>query len=185
MLSPDEGAIRSCGRVSLLSGLGVGFNNEMTGRENILLTGALMGLSHEAIAERLEEIVDFAGLEEFIDRPVRTYSSGMKARLAFSIATAGAPDLLVVDETLGVGDAGFRTRCEERMRSFMQAARGIVLVSHSMETIRRLCDRVAWLARGRLVAVGPTNAIVDRYLRSVANAERTTPPEAAGLRLEA
>ena len=163
ILHPDEGEVQVNGTVSPILALGSGFNRDMTGRENIFLSGALMGLSQQQSREMEPSIIEFAEIGDFIDNPVRTYSSGMKARLAFAIAPSIEPDVLLLDEILGVGDVAFKQKSEERMHQLMDRARGIVLVSHTGDVIRELCNVVLWLHHGQVMAYGPTDEIVTRY----------------------
>lgn len=163
ILHPDEGEVNVYGTVSPILALGSGFNRDMTGRENIYLSGALMGLSTQEVRDMEPWIIEFAEIGDFIDNPVRTYSSGMKARLAFAIATSIEPDVLMLDEILGVGDVAFKQKSEERMHELMEKARGIVLVSHTGDVIRELCSVVLWLHHGKVVEYGPTEEVVNRY----------------------
>jgi homopolymeric O-antigen transport system ATP-binding protein len=160
---PSSGTVEVNGSIAPLIELGAGFHHELTGRENILINGLLLGLSKAEI-ERLEpSIIEFAEIGEFIDAPVKQYSSGMYMRLAFSVATAVDPDILLVDEILAVGDAGFREKCNQRIDTFRRAGKSIVLVSHDQETIRKFCERVLLLDRGELVADGSPETVLARY----------------------
>lgn len=137
--------------VSLLA-IGVGFKNEMTGRENIMLSGMLLGFSEKEVQERMEDIIEFAGLGEFIDMPVRTYSSGMYSKLAFSITAILETDIMLIDEVLSVGDEKFKKKSYEKMKSLIsQRNRTVVIVSHSLKTLEELCDRVMWMHEGKIV----------------------------------
>lgn len=156
ILYPTSGVVRRRGRIAALLELGTGFHPDLTGRQNIFLNGSLMGLSRIEIDKHLDSIIDFSGIEEFIDTPVKFYSSGMYVRLAFSVAVHSDPDLLIVDEVLAVGDQPFQEKCFERMREFQKQGRTIVLVSHSSEQIKSFCDRVALLHHGDLKFVGKT-----------------------------
>lgn len=163
-VAPTEGRVVVGGRVQALLELGTGFHPEFTGRQNIRAALALQGLEAARIAELEEEIVDFAELEDFIDQPVKTYSAGMYARLAFTTATAIRPEILIIDEVLGAGDAYFAGKCVERMRSLTDESGATVLfVSHDLESVQRLCDRVVWLRRGRIEADGEPLAVLKRY----------------------
>lgn len=162
---PDEGELHVRGKVSPLLTLGAGFRPDLTGRDNIYLNGVLLGLSRKEIEARVEEIIAFAELEEFIDQPVRTYSSGMTARLGFAIATSLEPDILLIDEVLGVGDEHFRRKSEARMREFIDRAKAIVVVTHSMSFIRKFCTRALWVERGRVRLIGDPEEVVPRYLQ--------------------
>jgi ABC-type polysaccharide/polyol phosphate transport system ATPase subunit len=163
ILVPDEGSARVNGRVAALLELGSGFHPELTGRENVYLNGSILGLSRKEIDRKFDAIVDFSGVEPFIDQPVRNYSSGMYVRLAFSVAINVEPDILLLDEILAVGDASFQRRCEERFSEFRSSGRTIVLVSHATGTMRTLCDQVAWLEHGNLMKVGSPLELVDEY----------------------
>jgi ABC-type polysaccharide/polyol phosphate transport system ATPase subunit len=163
ILRPTEGRVVVRGRVAPLIELGAGFQHELTGRENILLKSAILGYSERDTLRRVDRIVDFAGLREFIDAPIRTYSSGMLARLAFAVATDVQPDILIVDEVLAVGDAEFRERSEDRIDELRRAGATVMIVSHNSGALRRLCDRVAWLAYGSLQMSGEPAQIIRAY----------------------
>jgi len=163
ILKPAEGSVSLQGNVVPMRELGSGFDYDLTGRENIFLNGAILGYSEAFLKEKYDEIVAFSELAEFIDIPVRNYSSGMIMRLAFSIASMVSPDILIVDEILAVGDASFQEKSYARMTELMSHGTTVLLVSHNIEQIRRLCDRVIWLDHGRVVAVGDTQEICDRY----------------------
>jgi ABC-type polysaccharide/polyol phosphate transport system ATPase subunit len=162
---PSHGVVRTAGRVAPLISVGVGFHSEMSGRENVYVNGMLLGLSARQIAKRFDDIVGFAELEDFIDTPVKFYSSGMFMRLGFSAAVHSDPNLLVVDEVLAVGDMAFQAKCLERMRSLQREGTSIVLVSHSMGAIRVLCPRVAVINTGRLVFDGEPEAAIGEYYK--------------------
>ncbi len=166
IMAPTEGVVRVDGRVSALLALGVGFQGDLTGRDNIYLNGVYLGLSPEEIRAKEEDIIAFAEIEEAIDFPVRTYSSGMRARLAFAIAQAVKPDILILDELMAVGDLNFQQKSSQRMRELISESRAMVVVSHSMKTIRELCHRVVWLENGRLVAEGAVEEVVGQYERA-------------------
>jgi ABC-type polysaccharide/polyol phosphate transport system ATPase subunit len=163
ILPPTSGRIAVNGRVSTLLALGVGFNRDLSGRENVVLGGLAAGLSRDEMAAKYEEIVDFAELEEFMDMPMRTYSSGMYGRLAFSVAVNMDPNILLVDEALSVGDARFRKKSFEKMRELCAQAKTILLVSHAMGSILDLCDRALWMHRGELRMQGEPEAVVGAY----------------------
>jgi ABC-type polysaccharide/polyol phosphate transport system ATPase subunit len=163
ILGPTRGRLAVEGRVSALLELGAGFHPDFTGRENVFLNGALLGLSRREVAARLEAIVAFAELEGAIDAPVKTYSSGMYMRLAFAVATHVDPEVLVVDEVLAVGDARFARKCLARMRRFREAGVTILLVSHDASAVRALCDRAVWLEAGRVMADGEATTVLERY----------------------
>jgi ABC-type polysaccharide/polyol phosphate transport system ATPase subunit len=164
VLTPSEGRVQVKGRVAPLLEIGAGFHPELTGRENIYLNGAILGLSREEIDERFDQIVDFAELWDFIDAPLRTYSTGMWARLGFAVATDTRPDILIVDEVLSVGDTAFQFKCSKRIGSYRDQGTTIMLVSHSMDLIEKMCDRAAWLERGKFNEIGRTQLVVDKYL---------------------
>ena len=160
---PDSGMIATAGSVSLLSGVGVGFHRELTGRENAYLYGALMGRTNKEIDVLIDEIKSFAELEHHFDRPIRTYSSGMKSRLGISVATAFKPDLLLIDEVLGVGDASFRKKSEERVKQLMNDSGTVVIVSHSMGLLSSICTRIMLLDNGAFVTIGEPKEVLSRY----------------------
>jgi len=166
VLIPTEGRVRLKGRVSPLLELGAGFHPELTGRENIFLNGTLLGHSRREIEARLPEIIEFAELDAFIDSPLRTYSSGMVARLGFSIATTWKPEILILDEILSVGDEAFRTKCKTRMAKYRDEGTSTLLVAHDMNMIGTLCSRAIWLDRGEVKAMGPGKEVVDLYRQS-------------------
>ena len=163
----DKGSIKVSGRLSTLLGLGLGFHMELSGRENIFINGLILGLTRKQIRNRFEAIVDFSELAEFIDAPVRTYSSGMFMRLAFSIAVNVDPDILILDEILAVGDAEFQKKCKLRMDEFRERGKTILIVTHDMQTAERWCDRLLFLEHGRLVADGCPSEVVAKYLCQV------------------
>jgi ABC-type polysaccharide/polyol phosphate transport system ATPase subunit len=163
ILSPDEGRVATVGKVSTLLELGAGFHPELSGRDNVYLNGSILGLSKQQISRRFDEIVAFAGLEPFIDTPVKNYSSGMYVRLGFSVAINVDPDILLVDEVLAVGDIDFQRKCVEKFVDLKTQGRTIVLVSHALESVRNLCDRAALLDEGHLRTVGPAPAVIDEY----------------------
>ena len=163
ILPPNEGRVEVHGRVSTLLALGVGFNKKLSGRENVRLGGLAAGLKREQLAEKYDEIVEFAELEEFMDMPMRTYSSGMYGRLAFSVAVNMDPNILLIDEALSVGDARFRKKSFRKMRQLCRQAKTIVLVTHSMASVRTLCDEAIWMHEGRLRMQGEPNAVVAAY----------------------
>ena len=161
---PTAGLCRTRGRLAPLLEVGTGFHPELTGRENIYLNGAILGMGRRDTARRFEEIVAFAGVERFIDTPVKRYSSGMYLRLAFSVAAHLEPDILVVDEVLAVGDAEFQAKCLGRMASVEREGRTVVFVSHNLEAVTRLCARAVWLEQGATRAIGAAGEVVDAYL---------------------
>jgi ABC-type polysaccharide/polyol phosphate transport system ATPase subunit len=161
ILEPDEGAIEVNGRISSLLTLGAGFDGDLSGRDNILLAGAFMGIEHRDMVERMPEIIAFADLGQFIDAPIKTYSSGMNARLGFSIATAVQPDVLLLDEVLGTGDATFRAKSQARVLDLMKSARAIVLVTHDMSWARDFCNHAILLEKGHVVAAGRPDEVAE------------------------
>lgn len=160
---PDEGSVTVEGRVAALLELGSGFHGDLTGRENVFLNASLLGLSRERTRQKYDEIVEFSGVSDFIDEPLRTYSSGMIMRLAFSVAIHVDPAFLIVDEVLAVGDSAFQAKCSEKIMQFKHAGRGLLIVSHAGKTIQQLCDRAIWLDHGRLIMDGPTEEVVTAY----------------------
>jgi ABC-type polysaccharide/polyol phosphate transport system ATPase subunit len=163
ILAPTSGRIEVHGRVSTLLSLGVGFNKELTGRQNVILGGLAAGLRREELHAKYAEIADFAGLEEFMDMPMRTYSSGMYGRLAFSVAVNMDPDILLIDEALSTGDARFRRKSFDKMRELCGEDRTIVLVSHGLGPIKDLCDEAIWMHRGELRMWDDPETVVDAY----------------------
>jgi lipopolysaccharide transport system ATP-binding protein len=161
---PTEGQAVVAGRVGALLEVGTGFHPELTGRENVVLNGAILGMRRSEIGAKFDAIVDFAGVERFIDTPVKRYSSGMRARLAFAVAAFLETDILVVDEVLAVGDAEFQRKCMGKMDDAAQGGRTVLFVSHNMTAVESLCQRAVWLEGGRVVADGPTPEVVARYL---------------------
>ncbi len=164
ILRPDAGSISTRGKLSALLELGAGFHQELTGRDNVYLNGAILGLTKRQLDARFDEIVAFAGIEQFIDTPVKNYSSGMYVRLGFSVAINVDPDVLLVDEVLAVGDAEFQRKCTEKIAEFHKQGKTIVLVSHTLPTVRALCDEVALLDHGALIDIGTPGHIIDHYL---------------------
>ena len=164
--SPTEGRARVTGRIAPLISLGVGFHQEMSGRENVLVNGMLLGLTAQQVAERYDAIVEFAELEEFIDTPVKFYSSGMFMRLGFAIVAHVDPTILLVDEILAVGDAGFQLKCFDRLRRFRDEGAAVLVVSHSLPTIRQLCPRAVLLRRGRMVFDGDVEQAIALHLQA-------------------
>lgn len=164
-LQPTEGNFLANGRVAALLELGAGFNVEFTGRENIFLNGATLGIPEKEMRQRLDEIIDFAQIGEFIDQPVKIYSSGMFVRLAFAIATCIDPDILLIDEALAVGDAGFVIKCMNRMKQMRERGATIVLVTHDVQTVRSFCDVALWIHEGKAQAFGAPVDITGRYIQ--------------------
>jgi ABC-2 type transport system ATP-binding protein len=164
ILRPDSGTISVVGKVSALLEVGAGFHPELSGRDNVYLNGSILGLSKRELDGKFDEIVDFAGLERFIDTPVKNYSSGMYVRLGFSVAINVNPDVLLIDEVLAVGDEAFQRKCGEKLADLRNAGKTIVVVSHALGTVRTLCDEVAWLEHGELKAIGPAPEVIDQYV---------------------
>ena len=164
---PTSGSVRTDGRLSSLIELGAGFHPDLTGRENTLLNGVMLGLTRRQVQQRFDDIVAFAELERFIDMPVKRYSSGMQARLGFAIAAHVDPDILIVDEVLAVGDASFQRKCFDHIHKFVNGQRTVVFVSHNLYVIEQLCDRAIWLENGRIAAVGTPAEVLGTYLDHV------------------
>lgn len=164
VLMPTSGTVETHGKVAPLIELGAGFDMELTARENIFLNGAILGYSRKFIESKFEEIIDFAEIHDFLDVPLKNYSSGMIARIGFSIATVVKPDILIVDEILSVGDYKFQMKCEERIRTMISDDTTVIMVSHSIEQIRSMCQKAFMLQHGRLVHSGDAKAICDIYM---------------------
>jgi ABC-2 type transport system ATP-binding protein len=163
ILSPDKGSVACNGRMAALLELGAGFHPDLSGRENIYLNGAILGMTRSEIDRKLEEIIDFSGLEKFVDTPVKNYSSGMVVRLGFAVATNVDPEILIIDEVLAVGDESFQHRCHEKIESFRQEGRTIILVSHGLMQVAQLCSTVAWLEKGVIKDIGPSYDVIGKY----------------------
>lgn len=164
--SPTKGSVKVNGTIAPLIELGAGFDMDLTARENIYLNGSVLGYSKKYIDSKFNEIVDFTELHQFIDVPMKNYSSGMVARIGFAIATITDPDILIVDEILSVGDFLFQQKCENRINTLMNNGTTILIVSHSIDQIKRLCNRVVWLKSGQVVKIGDTQTICDEYTNS-------------------
>ena len=177
---PDKGQIRTYGNISPLLGLGAGFNSNYSGRRNIYFNGAVLGYPKSFLKEKEDEIIEFSELGEYIDIPVKNYSSGMIAKLGFSIATLVDPDILIIDEVLGVGDATFAKKSKDKMKSLMDGGTTVLLVSHSIPTIREICDKAIWLENGKLRELGEVNKVCDHYLKA---AEKATQQQLANIQL--
>lgn len=169
---PSQGKVKVTGRLSALIELGAGFHPEFTGRENIFINGMILGLSRKEIYKKFDEIVRFAELEEFIDNPVKTYSSGMYMRLAFAIAVTVNPDIFLIDEILAVGDAAFQNKCNAKINRFRSEGKTIVMVTHDLSAIEKYCDEVIWLEAGVFRGKGNVREMIDAYLEHVAQKER-------------
>ena len=160
---PDEGTVHAAGDISLLAGLGTGFSPHQTGRENALLFGSILGHGEEEMLEKLDEIIDFSELGTFIDEPLRTYSAGMKARLGLAVASAIRPNILLIDEVLGVGDPNFREKSKKKILSMVKGASTVVIVSHSFGLMTDVCDRVVLLDQGRVVTIDDPQSAIKAY----------------------
>jgi ABC-type polysaccharide/polyol phosphate transport system ATPase subunit len=165
ILAPSAGRIEVTGRVSTLLALGVGFNSALSGKENVTLGGLAAGLSRTQIKEKYEEITAFAELEDFMDMPMRTYSSGMYSRLAFAVAVHMDPDILIIDEALSAGDAHFKQKASDKMQELVAKARTMLVVSHALGTIKELCDETIWLHKGKLVGRGTPDEMIEAYTK--------------------
>ena len=163
VLKPTKGSVEVKGTIAPLIEVGAGFDPDLTARENIYLNGALLGYKKSYIAEHFEAILDFAELKDFVDVPVKNFSSGMYARLGFAIATAARPDILIVDEVLSVGDYQFQEKCEARILDMIGNGTTVLMVSHDIKTVKKICRHVAWFDHGRLVEVGPASDVCGRY----------------------
>ena len=164
---PNQGSITHHGRIAAMLEVGSGFHQELSGRENIFLNGSILGMSRKEVTRKFDEIVDFSGVEQFIDQPVKNYSSGMYVRLGFAIAINVDPDILIVDEVLAVGDAEFQEKCFRKFSDFKADGKTVILVSHSMGTVESMCDHAAWLDRGTLRVVGESKSTIAAYLQSL------------------
>lgn len=163
VMKPTEGNIEVKGRISPLLELGAGFDPDYTGRENIFLNGALLGYNKDFIESKFDEIVEFSELEEFLDVPIKNYSSGMRARLGFSIATSVQPEILILDEVLSVGDIKFQEKSRDKMESLMDSEVTLLFVSHSVEQVKSFCNKAIWLQHGKLMAKGPVDEVCELY----------------------
>lgn len=180
VLKPDAGRIAVSGRVGALIDLGAGFHPDLTGRENVYTNGIIAGLTRGEVDRQFRSIVEFAELAEFIDSPLRTYSTGMQLRLAFAVATHVQPEVLLIDEILSVGDLAYQGKCLERIRQYRTDGSAILVVSHDTDLIRKLCDEALWLSGGRVAAAGPPDLVVQRYEQELREAtERQTPTHGA------
>ena len=165
VMKPTKGKVTVNGAISPMIELGAGFDAELTARENIFLNGAILGYSKEFIESKFDEIVEFSELIDFLDVPIKNFSSGMVAKLAFSIATIVDPEILIVDEILSVGDIKFQEKSKNKMMEMIKGGTTVLYVSHSLESIKELCDRVVWLEKGEIIKVGQTNKICDEYYK--------------------
>ena len=164
ILEPYKGTVKVKGSIAPLIELGAGFDMNLTARENIYLNGTLLGHSRKFMEEHFDEIVDFAELWDFLDMPIKNYSSGMQARIGFAIATMVRPDILIVDEVLAVGDFKFQEKCQARMKNMLESGTTLILVSHNIDDIKRLCDHAVWIDHGNVVMAGEVNEVCDKYI---------------------
>lgn len=171
IFEPDTGSIDTGDQSVSLLALGTGFQGELSGIENIYSNGLLLGLSKKEIDEKLQDIIEFSGVGEFIDHPLKAYSSGMRARLAFSIACYVEPDILLIDEVLGVGDQNFMEKSNKKIKEIIHSDRTVLLVSHSLPVMRELCDKVLWLDKGELKGFGDTEEMISQYLTFLSSKE--------------
>lgn len=169
IIKPHKGNVKVYGTISPLIELGAGFDPELTARENIFLNGALLGYSRSFIEEHFQNIIDFAELNDFVDVPIKNFSSGMSARLGFAIATVKKPDMLIVDEVLAVGDFAFQQKCKERMEALLSDGTTLLFVSHSIEQVQELCSKVIWIDSGEVKAIGETHLVSQEYMSSMTN----------------
>ena len=176
---PERGAVKTYGRISPLLALGAGFDHNYSGKENIYLNGAILGYDKKFLESKYDEIVEFSELGEFINFPIKNYSSGMLAKLGFSIATIVEPDILIIDEVLGVGDVNFQKKSSDKLRSLMDKGTTVLLVSHSIPQIRQLCDKAIWIDQGRIVEIGDVNDVCNHYLK---DAEKATKDQLKDIR---
>jgi lipopolysaccharide transport system ATP-binding protein len=167
IIEPYRGSVTVNGSVAPLIELGAGFDAECTARENIYLNGCVLGHTRKFMQEHFDEIVDFAEIHQFLDSPIKNYSSGMKARLGFSIATMVKPDILIVDEILSVGDIKFRQKCEKRMKELLGGGTTLLYVSHSTEEVKRLCDHAIWIDHGEMRMIGSAEEVCDAYMEEM------------------
>jgi ABC-2 type transport system ATP-binding protein len=166
ILKPTKGSVTVNGSIAPLIELGAGFDMELTARENIFLNGSVLGYSRKQMKERFDEIVEFSEMREFLDAPMKNYSSGMVARIGFAIATITRPDILIVDEILAVGDFHFQEKCERRISEMMSGGTTVIIVSHAIEQIERLCKHVMWLERGKVKMIGDVTTVCNAYKES-------------------
>ena len=163
VFKPTRGKITVNGTIAPLIELGAGFDMDLTARENIFLNGAVLGFSKEHMLAKFDEIVDFSELHDFLDVPLKNYSSGMVARIAFAIATATQPDILIADEILAVGDYAFQEKCEKRMQELLDAGTTVIFVSHSIEQVKRMCNKATWIEKGKVIMTGDAETVCDAY----------------------
>ena len=163
VFKPTRGKITVNGTIAPLIELGAGFDMDLTARENIFLNGAVLGFSKDHMLEKFDDIVDFSELHDFLDVPLKNYSSGMVARIAFAIATATKPDILIADEILAVGDYAFQEKCEKRMQELLDAGTTVIFVSHSIEQVKRMCNKATWIEKGKVIMSGDAETVCDAY----------------------
>ena len=163
VLKPFKGSVRVYGPVAPLIELGAGFDHDLTARENVFLNGAILGYDRKSMEKHYEDIVEFSELRDFMDVPIKNFSSGMLARLAFAIATIGTPDILIVDEVLSVGDFRFQQKCEKRIQQMMKKDTSILFVSHSIDQVKKLCTKTVWIEKGKVKMIGPTEEVCALY----------------------
>ena len=175
---PDKGNVITNGKIASLLSLGAGFDPNFSGRRNIILNGAVLGYSKKYLESKIDEIIEFSELGEFIDIPIKNYSSGMLAKLGFSIATSVNPDILIIDEILGVGDVNFKKKSADKIKSLMDGGTTVLLVSHSIPQIRELCDKAIWINKGKIIEIGEVNKVCDHYLK---DAEKASNEELANI----
>jgi ABC-2 type transport system ATP-binding protein len=173
VIKPSGGSVHTEGTIAPLIELSAGFDDELTGEENIYLNASILGFSRKEINERYEKIVDFSEMRDFIGTPLKNYSSGMVARLAFSVATEADPDILIIDEVLAVGDASFKQKSKERILSFKDRGIAILFVSHDMEQVKDICNRVLWLDHGKIQRYGDTHEIISEYIERQTKVKRS------------
>lgn len=166
IIRPYRGTVTVDGTIAPLLELGAGFDPELTGRENIIMNGLILGMSEHEIRSRFDEIVDFAEIEQFLDVPLKNYSSGMKARLGFSVATSARADILIADEVLATGDKAFQLKCEKRMQSLLEGGTTLLFVSHSMASVKKMCKNALWLDKGEARMCGPAPEVLDAYAKA-------------------
>lgn len=171
VMKPTEGTVEVNGVISPMIELGAGFDGDLTARENIFLNGAILGYSKEFILEKFDEIVEFSELKDFLDVPVKNFSSGMVAKLAFSISTIVNPEILIVDEILSVGDIKFQEKSKNKMMSMINGGTTVLYVSHSLDTVKSLCNKVVWLEHGKIVMMGETEKVCEEYYKSIMGRE--------------
>ena len=163
VFKPTEGSVKVNGTIAPLIELGAGFDMDLTARENIFLNGAVLGFSKDHMMEKFDDIVNFSELHDFLDVPLKNYSSGMVARIAFAIATATKPDILIADEILAVGDYAFQEKCEQRMKELLEGGTTVIFVSHSIEQVKRMCNKATWLEKGKVIMTGDAETVCDAY----------------------